>query len=266
MQISALLPNDVNEALELQPPDWNDISPFLHAYTTASIYFPIKVVENHQIIGIGNCIFQQDTAWLAHIIVRNSHRGQGLGAKITAHLMQEALKRNYKSIYLVATPLGESVYEKLGFKIQGEYVFRRGACLLPGESSIECIIPYHEKFKEAIFYLDRMACGEHRSMRLEHYLDHAYLYVEQGELLGFYLPDMYEGYVVAMNERAGLTLLNIRMQQKDFAIVPALNTTAQTYLEEQNFNIFRTAKRMFYGEALPWNPKIIYHRVSGQIG
>lgn len=60
--------------------------------------------------------------WLAMVLVASSHRGRGIGSKLTAHAVSWLTRRGVRTIRLDATPLGRPIYEKLNFVPQYEVV------------------------------------------------------------------------------------------------------------------------------------------------
>ena len=266
MLVEKLEVSDVERAIKLQPHDWGSIEAHVNFYVRSSICRPVKISEGNEIIGIGTSILHKDVAWLAAIIVHPYHRGKGIGPIITQFQVEDLKKSGYESIYLIVTPLGDPVYTKLGFKIQDEYSFRRNDKEYKKFAVNPNIIPYLEEYKKAIFELDKIASGEDRSVRFPDYLHYAFVFNSDSEIQGFYLPDFYEGLIVAANEYAGIELMKLRLNSKNFGILPFANKVALDFLSENNFNEFRTAKRMYLGKMFDWSPELIYNRVSGQIG
>lgn len=266
MKIQPLEPNDLSQLAALQPPDWQDITPHLKYYIESPHSHPIKVVEGNEITGIGTTVLNEDTAWLALIIVHPGHRNKGLGRMITEYLINSLDQSRYTTIYLVATPLGEPVYKKLGFVEETEFLFFRD-----GETDFamsEFIWPVGEQYRDAVFAMDREVFGENRRHRIIENLRSAFVYRNENNAVeGYYLPAWGEGLVVAQNETAGLALMKLRLKLTLFpAIVPVDNQTAIRFLTENGHQQFRNAKRMRLGKARPWQPEKIYNRVSGQIG
>lgn len=50
-----------------------------------------------------------------NVATPEQHRGNGYGAAVTAHTVQQAFAAGAKAAYLQASPLGHPVYERLGF-------------------------------------------------------------------------------------------------------------------------------------------------------
>ena len=74
------------------------------------------------------CVFD-DVAWINLVLVDQAHRGRGIGSALMQHVVRYLDQRGVRSIRLDATPLGQPVYEKLGFV--GEYTLARYAGTMP---------------------------------------------------------------------------------------------------------------------------------------
>lgn len=54
-------------------------------------------------------------AWIAMVLVDAAHRRRGIGAALLGHALDFLDRRSIRTIRLDATPLGQPLYEKLGF-------------------------------------------------------------------------------------------------------------------------------------------------------
>jgi GNAT superfamily N-acetyltransferase len=63
------------------------------------------------------CIFG-DVAWIAMVLVDHEHRGRGIGRAMLEHALGFLDERQVATVRLDATPLGQPLYEKLGFAPQ----------------------------------------------------------------------------------------------------------------------------------------------------
>ena len=156
--IETLLAEDLKYISALTPVGWYDVTPLYEMHLNQDYFFPIKLVIENKVIGVGELIINDKNGWLGNIIVSKDFRSQGLGKKLTKRLIEIAKAKGCESIYLLATPLGKFVYQKLGFQEKGKYLFFE-----KGEKNIELeknnesenIIPYNEIFKDQIFELDK---------------------------------------------------------------------------------------------------------------
>src|SRR5438105_11990396 len=63
------------------------------------------------------CVFG-NVAWIAMVLVDANHRGKGIGKALMNHALEYLDSAGVASIRLDATPLGQPLYEKLGFRVQ----------------------------------------------------------------------------------------------------------------------------------------------------
>lgn len=264
MDIKPLEQSDVPLVFELQPPGW-EIMSVIDFYTKADFCFPIKITIDDKIIGIGTTILHKDVAWLAHIIVHDHYRNKGVGRLITQTLIERADAARCKTIYLLATEMGEPVYTKLGFEAETEYLSFKGE-KITGDTADDNIVSYKSEYADQISKLDRQVSGEERWFHLEPYLSDGFVYLHDTNVMGYYLPTLGDGLIVARTEVAGEALMKLRMITKDFAVFPSENVLATAIMARHNFNFFRTQKRMRLGKQRDWQPANIYNRIGGNLG
>jgi N-acetylglutamate synthase-like GNAT family acetyltransferase len=251
---------------ELQPPGWGDLVPRFRHFIQAPFCFPIKISFNEKMIGIGASICHVDSAWLACIVIHPAHRNQGLGTIITKKLMDDLDQSKYQTIFLDATQLGFPIYQKLGFVTELEYLHLKTEGDCPVSTDLKNIVSYSEQFYNAVLELDEWVSGEDRRLTLISHIADAKLFLKEKELQGFYLPGLSDGPIVAMNEEAGLTLMNLRLQTRNFSIFPESNKAALKMVLDLHFNHYRSSKRMRWGKTRPWMPQMLFNRISGQLG
>jgi GNAT superfamily N-acetyltransferase len=264
MHLTPLLPQDLGYINALKPNDWADIQPIHQYYLNSPYCFPIKVVENDKLLGIGTTILHGDTAWLAHIIVHPEARGRGLGRMITEALVARAHTEGRETVLLIATDLGAPVYAKVGFVVETEYLFFKELPLFMGGID-EAIVPFSEGFADAVLRLDREIAAEDRRWHLEPHLSAGFAYRAGTAVEGFYLPTWGDGLILAGNPTAGVALMQLRLTTKDHANFPLENVHARAFME-QFATHYRTAKRMRLGPARAWRPENFYNRVGGNLG
>ena len=63
-----------------------------------------------------------DTAGIFNVATPPEFRGRGYGATITAHVASEALAHGADLTWLQSSPIGHSVYRRIGFRDVGTYV------------------------------------------------------------------------------------------------------------------------------------------------
>jgi GNAT superfamily N-acetyltransferase len=91
-------------------------------YLTNGNYMAVAE-DNNEIIGTATLHFQHKiirnggvAAFIEDVAVREKYRGQGIGAKLIEHLIEEAKNSGCYKINLSCFPERISFYERLGFK------------------------------------------------------------------------------------------------------------------------------------------------------
>ncbi len=266
MEIQVLTQNDLDLMADLQPSGWPDIRPAISYYVNSPNCFPVKLIYQNKIIGIGTTIINNYTAWLAHIIIHPDYRKEGNGRTITQKLVKSLFDKNITTIYLIATELGQPVYEKIGFLVETEYLFFKD---LKSDNSIgvsDNITPFIDEYKSQILALDFKSSGENRIHLIEPNLAEGFVFLKGEIVEGFYLPTLGEGLIIANTSIAGLELLKLRMTTKDNIAFPADNTEAADFMYQNNYKEYKTAKRMRLGIKRAWKPQNIYNRIGGILG
>lgn len=263
---SELNVSDLPLLRELQPPDWNNIIPPFEYHISHSFCHTRKIMYGNHLAAVGTTVIHKDVAWLALIIVHPDYRGQGLGRTITVELIDIAHQHECESILLLATPMGFPVYEKLGFISESEYTFFRASKPYEAHPGVSHISSFDPVYTSQVLQLDKWAAGEDRSFRILEYINDSLLYVVNGMVEGFYLPRLGEGLIVALNDDAGLSLLNERLRTRSEGVVPDENVAVRDFYQRHDFHPFRKAVRMRLGQPIFPELQLIYSRVSGQIG
>jgi Acetyltransferase (GNAT) family/Acetyltransferase (GNAT) domain len=258
--------NDIDILHELQPDGWPDIVTSFEFYTTSSLCFPIKISSDNIIVGVGAGIKFGGTAWLAHIIVKADQRNKGIGSAIVDQLVNKLKDDGCASISLIATELGHPVYKKFGFVDQTDYVFFERSEPFKDQRLSGNIVPYSSAVAEEICSLDRTVSGETRRELLGDKLDRSFLYRRDGKLIGFYLPNLGEGLIVAGDVDAGIELMKARSSRTNKSVVPVDNKAAIDFLTANGFSERKRAKRMIWGKEFVWQPDKLFNRIAGNFG
>ncbi|MEZ4888140.1 MAG: GNAT family N-acetyltransferase [Chitinophagales bacterium] len=266
MDIQNLEHNDINFISDLLPIGWEDVLPIIASYTNTKFCFPIKASIDKKIVGIGTAIIHTKTAWLAHIIVHRDYRNQGIGTIITQTLVETSYSKGCETINLLATELGEPIYKKIGFEIETEYLIFRCEGANEAFENSENIVAINGDFKKQILDLDRKVSDENRILLLEPHLSNGFVYLQDNEVKGFYLPNLGHGLIIATTSSAGQELMKLRLKSKDFNAFPIDNLSARELMRQNNFNEFRIEKRMRLGKKRNWQPQNIYAIIGGNLG
>ena len=266
MDIKPIEHSDINTLTELQPEGWPNIVPYFEFYCSSDFCFPIKVIEENKIIGIGTTIIHNDVAWLAHIIVHPESRKKGIGQLITQTLVDSTEENRIETVYLIATDLGAPVYTKLGFETETEYLFFKNLSFEQNLTVHKNIAPFGEEHRDQIQKIDRKVSGEERVFHIENYFPNAYVYCEGKNVEGYYLPTFGEGLIIATTASAGVELMKFRLRSNEHAVFPVDNLYATTFLYQNNYKEIKTAKRMRLGKERTVQLQNIYNRIGGNLG
>jgi hypothetical protein len=173
---------------------------------------------------------------------------------------------NCKTIYLIATELGEPVYKKLGFEIETEYVFFKDLVKNSDWTASPEVVPYNPSYRDQIEAIDKFVSGEDRMVHVERFLATGFVHITDDAINGFYLPDFGDGLILATKLNAGLDLMRLRLAAKDNASFPIENVDALQFMHSNNFQEFKKAKRMRLGPKRELNLQFVYNRIGGNVG
>lgn len=257
---------DLKNIISLQPEGWQDIIPFFKFYVNSPFCYPVKIKIKDKIAGIGTSIVFKNTAWLAHIIVHPDYRNGGLGSTIVNDLIEQIKNLRCSTVFLIATEMGEPIYRKAGFETDTEYIFLKEGIVKNEVVLSKEIIPYDESYKNMILILDEKVSGEIRKAILLDHLPGSKLFVKQDILLGYYLPTLGEGLIVANDTEAGIELMKIKYSTINKASLPIDNKAGVEFLLKNNFVKTRKAMRMRLGKKITWYPDKLYSRIGGHVG
>ncbi len=266
-EISAFNPIFLEQLNKLPPKEWQSDAYLLFLQNEWQPWFyPFQAVHENTLAGFGMfCIFGQ-YAWLGWIIVNEKYRNQGLGTKITKHLIAEAQKKGAVNFILTASDLGIPIYTKLGFKVTSKYIFFNNTEKYCSKVNKTFIRKAVQKDIETILALDLKATGENRSQMIENFSDDIWIYDSEG-INGFYIPSLGNGYIVACDQKIGIELIKFKCS-KDYKpiIVPEENSEAFNFLKSSGFKEYLSVPRMSLNKAPEWNPKMIFNRGTGYCG
>lgn len=265
MKISPLTQSDIDLLPQIQPTDWNDIRITISSYLELDYVFPFKTMIEDVLVGTGTAILHEKTGWLATIVTHSAYRNQGIGKRITEHLLAFLQSYQCEYIYLIATALGEPVYKKVGFITESHYDSYKDINLQNLAIS-ENINLYQSAFKQAVFELDKIVSGEDRSQHLEIFLIDSFVYLQNEKVEGVYFPNLGDGLIVANTTQAGVELMKKRFQKFNMASFPQANKAAHDFMKSHGYVSVSTHARMHFQKPMPWKPDGLYNRVGGNIG
>lgn len=268
--IRALKESEIDRLNSLPPTDWKfNYESFLKDFLKEDFFYAFVMIQDEKIIGTGNVFLKEKTGWLANIIINKKYRGKGLGFKMTKFLVDFLINKGCETQLLLATELGEPVYQKIGFKKVTEY-----QCF---DTEIEnnSTTHYTKSIRKLghsdlknIHKLDKDANDENRTHLIDKYYETGLGYFNnENELLGFYLPDFGRGLVLSRDEQAGIELLKLKHSKKgERTLLPVDNQKGIDYFEKNGFKKGHKCSRMILGKENKWKPKYIYSHGSGYCG
>jgi GNAT superfamily N-acetyltransferase len=265
LNIERFTTEDLQAVPGLRPEGWGDMSAVFHFYLSEPRCYTVKAIMDEKIVGTGTAIIHDNVAWIAGIITIPEYWNRGIGKAVTEHVTRYA-QEHVASVSLIATKYGFPIYEKMGYREDGDYLFFH-----PNKIKLsppKGLVLYTPEFHEAVLELDKIITGENRSWLLNQHLDKAFLYVRKNELLGFTIPSWGEGLTLAIEEEAGLTLMQLNLQQEKGIALPTANKAAVQFALKNGFQIddSRLGKKMYLNQYLPWRPYHVYGRIGGNLG
>jgi len=268
MQYGTIKHSDLERIAWLQPDGWPDITDEFRHYIDYDFCYPVKVTMSNKIVGVGCSIIFGNTAWVAHIIVSSGHRNRGLGFQIVDRLLRDLREKSIDTVLLIATDLGEPVYKKAGFREVSEYIYFKREHPWKEIPFSNKIISCHEDYFLKVIMLDKAISGENRESLIKKFLDiNGLVYMEEGEVVGFYLPTLGEGLIFADNSMVGLELMKLKYSNSDHAVIPFENSVGIDFLKQNGFvHTSKTGKRMILGKDISWKPECFFNRISGNYG
>ncbi len=269
LQIRDLRTSDLPLLKDFAPPEWKvDLSQLFGRHFGRPYFHPLAAEVDGRTVGCADGLVQGNAGWLGNIIVLPEFRGHGIGRALTETLVAFFKLKGVQHQILVATPMGEPIYRKLGFETVSQYVFFENEDVRGSTDAIPGVRPLTAADHEYVFALDRLVTGEFRSPFLRGFLEAAWAHVDpSGNLDGYYLPQLGNGLVIASSDKAGLALMQHRLSQgASSSCVAEQNTVATEFLRGNGFVEAWRAPRMALGPDLRWQPQHVYCRGSGYCG
>jgi GNAT superfamily N-acetyltransferase len=267
MSIRRLQQEDIPLVKDLPPEEWKfNYRQFLNLHFGKPYFYAVVYVYKGKIAGTGNAIINGRIGWLANIITSNEYRNQGIGTSITKHLMEYIADKNCETQLLIATDLGHPIYQKLGFRKNSTYRFFRSETPLKAPEDKHLVKLKKTDLKD-ILEIDRQVLGDDRAYLITRCYQGGWIYKENNRLIGYYLPNMGRGAIVATEKEAGLLLLQQKHSQADRqTAIPKENQVAFNYLFNNGFEYFNNCARMIIGKEVPWQPTNIFSYSHGYCG
>ena len=225
-----------------------------------------RVAATTTLLCYGNCL-----AWIGMVLTRPEYRRRGFAQRLMKSALQRADDLKIQSIKLDATPQGQPLYEKLGFKTEQivERWFHDGRSLHPRIEPLTSSPQYSSQYSLEV---DLKAFGANRSTLLQnlalrhspHTTAEAYSFSRGGTRAG------YLGPCVAETQKAARVVIEHSLRDSSesgwFWDLLSANKNAVQLAEEFGFVPQRRLERMVLGNSPPKNDEMVYAIAGFELG
>lgn len=220
-----------------------------------------------RVSGFVTSIKYQRSGWIGNLLVRQRHRGHGIGRMLMARALASLDDAGASTIWLTASEAGRPLYEKLGFVARDRVVRWRGRGIAASVTAQDLVD------RPRVEELDRLGWGDNRSLILDDVLEHGALLENDG------------GYCVMQKVADGFQLGPWGCKTKDQATdlldralalagsgevvldSPESNLVAASILEKAGLNPSGRTVLMYRGATPAYQPELIYALASmGSMG
>jgi GNAT superfamily N-acetyltransferase len=119
----------------------------------------MALLDGQPVGTVTTCIFGP-VAWIAMVLVDGRYRRKGIGKALMQNALEFLDRHGVRTARLDATPLGQPLYEKLGFEI--DYILHRhGGTFSPGGQPTG-VEPMRPDYMESLLTLDQTVTGTDR--------------------------------------------------------------------------------------------------------
>jgi predicted N-acetyltransferase YhbS len=263
LRIREAVPADVEPALALMARAFGIAvqSPSVHTLVAGSGTGTLLVAEHGgAIVGTGACAGFGPTGWLGGIVVAEQARGRGLGRELTEAAIAALGPR--ETVLLIASALGQPLYERLGFVGDGRYrVFMTPADAAPAPAPVAVagVRPLTPADRAAVLALDAWVTGEDRTLAVDAGLRGAVGIDGADGLAGVALrPPWAARPILARDPAAGAALLAAVLEPGVRFAAPEANTAAVAALLAHGCEERAAVLRMRRGAPVTWRPEALW--------
>jgi predicted N-acetyltransferase YhbS len=240
---------------------------------------PFIAEADGAIVGTGVATFNGPVAWIGTVWVDPDWRRRGVGRALTLATMEASEAAGCRTFVLVATRVGQPLYEGLGFDVQTWYRIKEARGLGPGQGRSHVPVSPARRFRPAdlpaMAALDRAATGEDRRHLLAAFatMETAQC-VERsdGSLGGFVIRAPWGGgATIAPDPDDAMAVLTARRlaagpDKRVRAGLLADNETGLERLAAAGWTDVWQAPRMIRGPMPDWNPSAIWGQFDHAVG
>jgi GNAT superfamily N-acetyltransferase len=219
-------------------------------------------------------------AWIGMVLVHPEHRRRGIGSALLNHCIAWLQARQVRCIKLDATPAGQPVYDRLGFRSEWTLARWQHPGLMVAQPAGAQLRPWRASDARLIASLDAAAFGVSREnlARALALQSRFALVLETAPGCvagyGFVRPGAranYLGPIVAASDEVGLLLVQALLAniagEPAFWDIPDANAAAVGWARQHGFIHQRMLTRMYLGEnAAPGDPRLQFALAGPEVG
>ena len=227
--------------------------------------------------GMVAAIIYSSFAFVGLMGVRREFQNQGIGLTLMRHLLAWLDQQGVRQVLLDASPMGQPLYEKLGFMVCDEVYVMQHQTRKPTfqrSTEVQFISP---KNWDLIDATDKQVFGADRGRLLQAlvniYPQRAFLLLDDRDCLSGYLIGQEKRigpWVMEDPAKAELLLraaLSLPYSEPVSVVVPGENTDALALLQHHGFEIIRINRHMMRGlDVSPDERERIYAQASLSLG
>ena len=216
--------------------------------------------------------YENHLAWIGMVLTRPEYRRRGFAQRLMESALKRAADLKIESIKLDATPQGQPLYEKLGFKTEQivERWFQDGRS--SPDRRIEPLTSPPKYSSQHSLEMDMEAFGANRSTllhnlasrNLPHAITEAYCFSRGGT------RSRYLGPCVAQTQKAARLVIEHTLRDSSasgwFWDLLSANKNAIQLAEEFGFAPQRRLERMVLGNSLPAHDEMVYAIAGFELG
>lgn len=265
MRIEPYTWGDLDDLPELEPENYEAVIARLRWHLSTPYAIAIKAVFGEVMVGgAGMAVAHEGSGWIGERLMMPRFRTAVLESQLINALCVELKIRGCHTILSLANEEQRTHLERLGFTEDGCYVrYAGGKCEWPTMDEVGLCEPYHSM---GIIRLDRMVSGEDRRTLLSEHFYAGRVLIGKGRTLGYYLPLLGDGLIIAEQPWAGLELLRWHLPHVTEVVLPEANSGVLEFLQERGYTEQGREWRMVLGDRLPWRPEMIFGRIGGNLG
>ncbi|MBI3747455.1 MAG: GNAT family N-acetyltransferase [Chloroflexi bacterium] len=242
---------------------------------------PLIAEADGAVVGTGVATLNGPVAWIGTIWVDPGWRRRGLGRALTEATMAAGEAAGCRTFVLVATRVGQPLYERLGFELQTWYHIKEAPGLAADTATQDerpvtaPVRPFRAADLPAMAALDRAATGEDRRHLLEAFVapDTALcLDRPDGSLGGFVIRAPWGGgATIAPDLADAMAVLRARRlaagpDKRVRVGLLAENEAGRERLRSEGWSDVWQGPRMILGPMPDWSPSAIWGQFDHAVG